>query len=738
MVLRAEIRPEVRLAWRGPTMLVTDVRGELGRGVSSSGLWFRETRYLRTLRLLVNGRAPHLCALGGEGAHTLDLVYVHPELEEFGGGGSGLARSEESLGPDGVPHRAIDLRVTHSVEIDGLESRLVVANRAQRDVRLVIDVALDGDWADIGDTIGDREAPVRIWERAVCAGSSLELRSTHPELPYVTHVEAPGARAHECGVRWTVELAPREEVVLAMRVRAIDFEDALTGEGIAARERVLERWRASHVVVDTSGHGVEPLVIAAALEDLASLPLLEGRAREWLAPQAGLPIYPALFGRDALTTGWQASFVDGGAMLDAALARLGRHQSTRDDPRIDAQPGRVPQQVRRGPRARLGDGAFAVSYADVASPLMYVIALAQLYALRGDEALIRPHLDTARRILDWAREQAQGGFLHYHTRSPDGPEHQGWKDSGGAMVHADGTPARSPIAACEIQGYWFAAQELLAIVLWTLGRQGDARALWSAARDLKQRFHRAFWMEDESYYGLALDRDGRLLRSITSNVGHCLASGIVAQDVMERVVDRMFAPDLWSGWGFRTLSSAHPAYQPLSYHCGSVWSVESATIALGLRRFGFDRRALQLADATLALASLYPGFRVPECVGGYTKDELPHPGAYPRADLIQAWNVSAIPGLLHAMLGIFNVAPLDLLALDPLLPTCLDRLRVRKLRVGRGEVDVDVWRDRDGHCRFEVTRREGTLHVVRQPPPESISVGIAGRMRALVDGLLPA
>ncbi|WP_236518743.1 glycogen debranching N-terminal domain-containing protein [Sandaracinus amylolyticus] len=728
----------MRLAWRGPTMLVTDVRGELGRGVTSTGLWFRETRYLRTMRLLVNGRAPHLCALGGQDARTLDLVYVHPELEQFGGGGSGLARSEESLASDGLPHRSIDVRVSHAVQLDGLESRYVVANRSRRVARLVIDVALDCDWADIGDTIGDREAPVRIWARAVCDGSSLELRSTHPQLRYVTHVEAPGASAHQSGVRWTLELAPRDEVVLPLRVRAIDFEDALTGEGIAAREDALARWRASHVVVDTTGHGVEPLVIAAALEDLASLPLLEGRPREWLAPQAGLPIYPALFGRDALTTGWQASCVDGGAMLDAALARLGRLQCTRDDPRIDAQPGRIPQQVRRGPRARLGDGAFAVSYADVASPLMYVISLAQLFALRGDEALIRPHLDTARRILDWAHEQAQGGFLHYHTRSSDGPEHQGWKDSGGAMVHADGSSARSPIAACEIQGYWFAAQELLALVLWMLGRRGDARALWDSARDLKRRFHRAFWMEDESFYGLGIDREGRLLRSVTSNVGHCIASGIVAQPVIERVVERMFAPDLWSGWGFRTLSSAHPAYEPLSYHCGSVWSVESTTIALGLRRFGLDRRALQLADATLALASLYPGFRVPECVGGYAKDEMPHPGAYPRADLIQAWNVSAIPGLLHAMMGFFNVAPLDLLTIDPILPTCLDRVRVKGLRVGRGVIDLDVWRDRDGRSHFDVTRREGTLHVVRQPPPESISVGIAGRVRALVEGLLPS
>lgn len=742
----AAIRPDLRIAWHGPTMLLVDVRGEAGPlayggGGAKTGLWLRETRYLRTLRLRIDGTSPHLCSLGGVGARRIDAVYVYPELRAFSGGGSGQARSVETFAEGGVRHRAIDVRVRHVVELDGLATRVSLANRSRHRARLRVEVELGADYADLSEVIGDDEPSPRAGVRARSLGAGLELRSEHPALPYRTVIDAPGARVWRRGVVWELDLPPRGEATLSMRVHAIDFEDALGRGARADREDALARWRGSHARIEASGSGAAPLVVRAALEDFASLPLLEGRPDEWLAPQAGLPIYPALFGRDALTAAWHASIVDCGAMLEASLTRLARLQARREDPRVDAEPGRIPQQVRRGPRARLGDEGLGITYADVAGPLMFVVALAQLVGVRGASPAARAHLDAARRVLAWAdalAARSEGGFLAYHTRSPHAPEHQGWKDSGGAMVHADGRDARTPIAACEIQGYWFAALELFALVLWLVGERDEARARWAAARALRERFHRAFWMEDEGFYALGIDRDGRLLRSVTSNVGHCLAAGIVAPSVLRRVVERMFEPDLWSGWGFRTLSSAHPAYEPLSYHRGSVWAVESATIALGLRRFGFDARAMQVVDATLELASRYEGMRVPECVGGYARGELPHPGAYPRADLVQAWNVSAIPALLHASLGLFNVAPLDLLALDPILPSALDALRVRGLRVGRGSVDLDVWRDRDGRSRFEVVGREGTLHVVRQPPPESISAGPGERLRALVEGMVAA
>lgn len=722
-------------------MLALDPSGRAGRGNALTGLWFRETRYLRTWRMRVNGREPHLCSLATRDDACIEVVFIHPELESFGGGGSGQSGDEETFDAHGVPHRAIDLRVVHEVRLDGLDTHVVVANRSLHRVELEVRVELAADWADLLDVIGEREPKPRAAVRVRPSGARLELGSMHDELPYATRIEAPGSRADREGVTWSLELGPRSEATLPMRVFAQDFEQPLDADGIAAREIALAAWRLEQTAVEVHGPGAAPLVMRAAIADLRAFPLLDGAPDEWLALQAGVPLYPALFGRDALTAGWQSAFVDRGAMLDASLTRLGRMQTDRWLDWTDEQPGRIPFQVRRGPHARLSENPFAAHYADFASPLMYVVSLVQLFGWRGDEPSVRAHLDTARRILDWARERGDrdgDGYLEYLTRSPMGPKNQAWKDSGDAIVYDDGRPVEAPIAACEIQGYWFAAQELFAVLLWMLGERAEARAYWESSRALKARFHRDFWMEEEGFYGLALDPEKRLVRSITSNVGHCLATGILARETLPRVVERMFAPDMFGGWGIRTLSSLHPSYAPLSYHDGSVWSVENATIAFGLRRFGFDHRALQLAEATLELAARHRDFRIPECVGGYAKGELSHPGAYPQANPAQAWNASAIPMLLQVMLGLLPLAPVHLLVVDPALPPSIDRVVLRGLRVGGAKIDLIAWRDADGRSHFDVANKEGTLHVVRQPPPQSMSVSIGGRLRALVDGMIAA
>jgi len=320
-----------------------------------------------------------------------------------------------------------------------------------------------------------------------------------------------------------------------------------------------------------------------------------------------------LFGRDVVTAGWQAAMLDRGAALDAALTRLGRLQGTVDDPQHDEQPGRIVQQVRRGPSTRRGS-PFGTYYGDFASPLMYVISLAQLYAWTGESDQIRKHWDVARRIMDWARERGDrdgDGYLEYATQSAIGPTHQGWKDSGGAIVHRDGTQARGPIATCELQGYWHAAQQMMAIMSWALGERDEAVAHWDSARELKERFNRDWWVEEESLPALAMDGEKQLVRSAASNAGHCLACGILDEEHLPRTVGRLFAADMFSGWGIRTLSSNHRAYDPISYHRGAVWAVENSTIAFGLRRFGFDERALDIAKGLFDLAALYPDSRIP-------------------------------------------------------------------------------------------------------------------------------
>jgi len=207
---------------------------------------------------------------------------------------------------------------------------------------------------------------------------------------------------------------------------------------------------------------------------------------------------------------------------------------------------------------------------------------------------------------------------------------------------------------------------------------------------------------------------------------------VVDDDKLPRLARRLFQADMFSGWGIRTLSSAHPAYNPLSYHLGSVWAVENATILFGLRRFGFDAEALRLARALYDLALLWRGHRIPECVGGYDRREAPYPGAFPQANVPQSWNLSVFPILLQTLLGLRAAAPLKLLAVDPVLPAWLPDVTVRNLRVGRASVSLRFRRDRSGDSRYEVLKKEGALRVIRQPPLDSLTAGLWDRLWALI------
>lgn len=735
------IRPDTAYAWSGPAVLITNCRGECSDDLTLTGFYFRETRYLATLRLEIDGELPWLCEIATPEPDRIELLLLYPEMESFGGGGSGQSGDELARNERGIPYRALNLQLSYRVRPAGLDVELTATNCSPEEVCCEVAWALETDFADLQEAhAGERqvETPVRAEPRS----GALHFICEHPRLPLETRITAAG------DLSWTIstqrmaadlQLAPRQTRRLGLRVEAVDGERPLNAEDATRREAALRAWAESFARVEIPGNRIAERVLACNVRDLASLPLLDGAEDEWLALQAGMPIYPGLFGRDALTAGWQATYLDCGSCLAATLNRLGRMQSDRFDDWHDEEPGRIPFQVRQGPLARLGVDPFAAYYADFASPLMFVISLAHLAAWTGEKETVRRHWDTARRILDWAREHGDrdgDGYLEYLTKSPKGPKNQGWKDSGDGLVDADGGTVPVPIATCELQGYWFAAQQLMGFLAWLLGERGDATAYWQAARELKERFNRDWWMEDARFPAMALDRDKRLIRTIGSNAGHCLASGILSDDHVPPVVGRLFAPDLYSGWGIRTLSAEHPSYNPVSYHLGSVWAVENATIVLGLRRYGFDVRAAELAESLFDLACLYPDYRIPECVGGYARGERSSPGAYPRANAPQAWNASAFPLLLHALLGLQPVAPLELLVVDPALPSWMPEVVLRGLRLGAARLTLRCWRDAQGASHAEIVEKKGTVRLLRQPPPESLSTGVWDRIKALAETVL--
>ena len=726
----AFIRAETLYAWKGTSLLIVTARGECGDGHPLSGFYYREARVLRTLRLTINGQAPWLCDAATVGPDSLAFTYVHPEITTPGGGGTGQSGDEEGIGIDGIPERALDIRASYAVGLDALHASFVITNRARAPLAFDLACTLDADFADIQEAQAlRREQQAEV----VRAGdpNRIEFTYQHPDLRYRTDIDPDGPwKPTGTGLEARIELAPQESSRLSLRVVPSIAGARLSDADVRAREEALRQWRDRFATVSVPGNRLVERIIDANAADIASFPMLDGPRDEWLAMQAGMPVYPAFFGRDAVTAGWQAGCLDRGDALDAALAKLTRLQTAREDDWRDEQPGRIPYQVRTGPLALLNINPYSAYYADYASPLMFVVALANLYAWTGDLTRLRRYWDAARRILDWAREYGdpdRDGYLEYQTRSSKGTKNQGWKDSGDAIVYDDGTPVPAPIATCEIQGYWYVAQELMAALAAVMNAPADAAAYWKSAADLKQRFNRDWWVEDTRCFALALDPDKRPVTAVTSNVGHCLATGIINRDRVPAVVGRLFAPDMFSGWGVRTLSSRHAFYNPLSYHRGTVWAVEQATIVFGLRRFGCDARALDLTSALFDLAQLYPGYRIPECVGGYSRREHPVPGAYPRANTPQLWNATALTLVVQTMLGLVPLAPANTLVIDPALPVWLPELVLRDLRVGGATVTLRVWREDDAST-WEVLHKRGTLHVVRQPPPESLTAGLGARM----------
>jgi glycogen debranching enzyme len=738
----AAIRPDLRYAWYGPALLVTNHRGECGADQTLSGFYFRETRFLRELRLEINGEQPWFCASGSADQQSLAFVFSYPELQGYTGGGSGTGGDDVPRDQRGVPNRALDLLSTYELSFHRLIVTLLITNRFLEDLTVELAWRVDADFADLMEALEGGPGEDSAASATEVLDHGIRYRHDHPELAWRTDVEAAGAgewMACPGRLACRVVLPSQRPQQIRLTITAHDVESMPDTGGEAERRRAADQWRKAATRVHVPGHRFVDRMASQATSDLVSFALLEGTRDEWLAPSAGMPLYPALFGRDSLTMCWQAALLDRGRLLKASMTRLQRLQGVRHDPARDEQPGRIIHSLRRGRLARTGANPYAQYFGDYASPLMFVVSLAHLYAWTGEQAHLERHWDAARRALDWARDAGDrdgDGYLEYLTLAEQGPKNQGWKDSGEGIMYQDGRQVPAPIATCELQGYWFAAQQLGAVLAAVQGRLGDARDYWRSAMDLKRRFNRDWWMAEEGYIALALDPDKRQVRSVGSNAGHCLTAGIISGDHIPPVVGRLFSPDMFSGWGIRTLASTHPAYNPIGYHLGSIWPVENATIGFGLRRYGFDIRFLDLMEAMLDLASLYQNGRVPECVGGYPRSAFPHPGAYPQANSPQAWNQSTLPLLLHSVLGLQPVAALDLLVVDPVLPEWLPEVTLERLRIGGATATLRFYRDGKGESHVEVPRKRGTLHVLRQPPPDSLTAGAKDRFTALVDRLL--
>jgi glycogen debranching enzyme len=446
----------------------------------------------------------------------------------------------------------------------------------------------------------------------------------------------------------------------------------------------LEEWRNAVLKLETGNEEFYRL-FRQSVEDMASLRLpIEGTDHLRFVAAGGVPWFVTLFGRDSLIAALQTVFVYPD-FARGALEVLGEQQATEIDDYRDAEPGRILHEQRHGELASLRKVPHTPYYGTADATPLYIITLHVAWHCIGDRALLERHLGTAERCLAWIDHYGDrdgDGFQEYATRSPVGLDNQGWKDSGDSVMHPDGSPVEAPKALCELQGYVYDAWLRMAEIYDALGRPADAARLRGKAADLYRHFDEAFWDEETGFYAYCLDAEKRKVLTVASNPGHLLWSGIVPPEKARRVVDRLMRPDMWSGWGIRTLSAEHPSYNPFSYQNGSVWPHDNGLIALGFKRYGFHDEAAQVARDISEAASFFMLHQMPELYAGIQRDGANFPVQYAGANVPQAWAAGTVFFLLQAIVGFQPTAEEGVLYLDPWLPSWLPGVTLRDLRIG--------------------------------------------------------
>ncbi len=429
---------------------------------------------------------------------------------------------------------------------------------------------------------------------------------------------------------------------------------------------------------------------------------------------AGVPWYVTLFGRDCLITSLQtlAFWSDTPA---ATLRLLARYQGSQVSEWRDEQPGKILHELRVGELARMNKIPHTPYYGTIDATPLFIILMSRYAHWSGDLALfeeLRPNIERALHWIDRYGDVAGDGYVSYVSNTNKGLTNQGWKDSADAVVTEDGRFGQPPIALAEVQGYVYMAKMEIADLYDRIGAHEYATRLRAEGRALRARFNRDFWVEDEGCYALALEAGHRPCRVMSSNAGQALWTGIADEQKAGRVVQRLMKPDLFNGWGIRTLSNKERRYNPMGYHLGTVWPHDNSLIAAGFRRYGFDQEAGRIFVGLLEAAMEFEDYRLPELFTGFGREEYGVPVRYPVACHPQAWAAGSIPLLTETFLGLVPDAFNNRLKIvRPYMPDFINLVELRHLRVGNASVDLRFERKRDGALETHVGQITGDLKV---------------------------
>ncbi|HEY5659741.1 MAG TPA: glycogen debranching N-terminal domain-containing protein [Gaiellaceae bacterium] len=669
----------------GNTFVVSDDRGDIEASLTDpTGLFAFDTRFLSRWVLTINGQ--RLNALS-----TDDLQYFETRFFLVPGTGTVYVDSKLSV----IRQRSVR---------EGFNESITILNHDEKPVDLTVRIEAGSDFADLFE-VKDALEKKGTYKTAVRDGKLvLEYRREAFGRATVISSSSP-ARVDKNGLTFKLRIGPHGEWQTQLEVAASAITKSRVAErngrvrmpGRRSKAADLERWLREAPRIESDSDSLKS-TYRRSLVDLAALRFSPPIAGNRSLPAAGLPWFMTMFGRDSIFTSLQAlPFTP--ELAATTLRALGEWQGTRLDDFRDEDPGRILHEMRYGELAAFEERPHTPYYGNADATPLFVVLLDEYERWSGDRKLVRELEYEARAALNWIDEYAdlQGnGYISYKRRNQKtGLENQCWKDSWDSISFSDGRLPGFPRATCELQGYAYDAKmrgARLARLVWK--DEELARRLEKEAADLKRRFNRDFWVEDDEYFALALDENGEQVDSLTSNNGHLLWSGIVDKSKAKAVVRHLMGPRLFSGWGVRTLAEGEGRYNPIGYHVGTVWPFDCSFIAWGLRRYGFKEEAARLAAGILDAAEFFDG-RLPEAFGGYERSVTRYPVQYPTACSPQAWSTGAPLLLLRTMLGLDPLG--EHLVVDPALPNGIGMVALLDIpgrwgRVdafGRGRIDIE-------------------------------------------------
>ena len=669
-------------------VLVSDDDGSLPLGTATAlGLYYHDTQFLSGYSMRINGQAPALLSANTEQNYvgTFQLANRPATLED------GAQLSSQSL----------SVRRTRFLA-DGLRERVGILNCNPAKVRLRIELEFDASFQDLFAVRGYRglartvePAPLevipggirfsRLGRDGVRRTTDITMRPAPDEIDGRTFILERELAPQEI-VTFELAVLPREDGAGAAPAPR-DFDEAL--DALNARYRKFLRSCADYT---TSSESLDDQLILRSALDLRALIDDEDTG---LFVTAGIPWYAVPFGRDGIiaayqTLAWNPDIAGG------TLRLLAKYQGTKIDRFTEEEPGKIFHELRGGELARLGEVPHRPYYGTVDATPLFAMLFAETVKWTGDRTLWRELLPAAERAMAWCDtygDADRDGYIEYGA-SPSDLRNHGWKDSVNSLCDPSGQPAVLPAALVEAQAYVYAAKRGLADLYALDGETERAATLRAEAAALAERFERDFWMENEGCYAQALDGNKKQVPAVTSNAGHALWCGIARPDRARRVVERLMAPDMFSGWGVRTLSTTYPTYNPMSYHNGSVWPHDNSLIAQGFARYGFRGEANAIIEALIEAGKRFPNARLPELFCGFQRDLRfsARPADYLVSCIPQAWSAGMVFLCLRSLLGLEPDLERRRLVVDPALPVWLDKIEVRHLRAYDSSISFRVRR----------------------------------------------